>query len=100
MQYAIAALWTAAAYEVPVTILVPRNQEYAILKWFGELEGAQNAPGLDVAGLDAVAIAGGYGIRARQVDKRDELKSALDEAIASDKPELIEVPIGQGMALA
>ena len=28
----------AAAYEVPVTFLVLRNDEYAILKWFAELE--------------------------------------------------------------
>ena len=37
-QYAIQGLWTAAAYEVPVTFLVLRNDEYAILKWFAALE--------------------------------------------------------------
>ena len=33
-QYAITAFWSAAAYDVPVTFLVLRNSEYAILKWF------------------------------------------------------------------
>ena len=37
-QYAITAFWTAAAYQVPVTFLVLRNEEYAILKWFAEIE--------------------------------------------------------------
>ena len=37
-QYAIQGFWTAAAYDVPVTFLVLRNEEYAILKWFGEIE--------------------------------------------------------------
>ena len=37
-QYAIQGLWTAAAYDVPVTFLVLNNGEYAILKWFAELE--------------------------------------------------------------
>ncbi len=44
-QYAIQSLWTAAAYEVPVTFLVLRNDEYAILKWFGMLEDIVGAPG-------------------------------------------------------
>ncbi len=44
-QYAIQSLWTAAAYDVPVTFLVLRNDEYAILKWFGMLEDIVGAPG-------------------------------------------------------
>ncbi|MGH2866451.1 MAG: benzoylformate decarboxylase, partial [Solirubrobacteraceae bacterium] len=32
-QYAITALWTAAALSVPVTYLVLRNDDYSILKW-------------------------------------------------------------------
>ncbi|MCJ7827475.1 MAG: thiamine pyrophosphate-dependent enzyme, partial [Demequinaceae bacterium] len=42
-QYAITALWTAAAYDVPVTFLVLRNSEYAILKWFSQAEGVEGA---------------------------------------------------------
>ena len=44
-QYAITALWTAAAYSVPVKFLVLRNHEYAILKWFASLENVVGAPG-------------------------------------------------------
>src|SRR5581483_103124 len=36
-QYGITALWTAAAYRLPVTFLVLRNDEYMILKWFAAL---------------------------------------------------------------
>jgi benzoylformate decarboxylase len=99
MQYAIAALWSAVAHEVPLTVLVLRNEEYAILKWFAEFEGEMGAPGLDVAGLDSVAIASGYGMRARRVEGSDELRDALGDAIASDVPELIEVRIAPGMSL-
>ncbi len=99
MQYAIAALWSAVAHEVPLTVLVLRNEEYAILKWFAEFEGEMGAPGLDVAGLDSVAIASGYGMHARRVEGSDELRSALADAIASDTPELIEVRIAPGMSL-
>jgi benzoylformate decarboxylase len=98
-QYAIAALWTAVAYRVPATFLVLRNDEYAILKWFSEFEDAKGVPGLDLPGIDSVAIAGGYGMKARRVDGRDELRGALEEAIASDAPELVEVGIAPGMSL-
>ena len=38
MHYAITALWTAAAYEIPLTIVVPSNGEYGVLKQFAMLE--------------------------------------------------------------
>ena len=46
------ALWTAAAYKVPVTFLVLRNAEYAILKWFADIEEVKGAPGLDLPAVD------------------------------------------------
>ncbi len=66
-QYAIQSLWTAAAYDVPVTFLVLRNDEYAILKWFGMLEDIVGAPGLDLPALDCAAVASGYGVHSRVV---------------------------------
>src|SRR3954451_2237211 len=99
-QYAITAFWSAAAYNVPVKFVVLRNDEYAILKWFGMLENVAGAPGLDLPALDTVAVASGYGVSARAVDGRDELHSALGEALAADGPQLVEVRVAPGMALA
>jgi len=99
-QYAVQAFWTAAAYRVPVTFLVLRNDEYAILKWFGMLEEISGAPGLDLPALDCVAVAGGYGVNARRVADAEELGVELRNALASDGPELIEVQVSPGMALA
>jgi benzoylformate decarboxylase len=100
LQYAVAALWSAVAYEVPLTVLVLRNDEYAILKWFAEFEGEMGAPGLEVPGLDSVAIATGYGMRARRAEGLDDLRESLAAAIASPAPELIELRVAPGMALA
>jgi benzoylformate decarboxylase len=98
-QYAIQALWSAAAYDVPLTVLVLRNSEYAILKWFSMLESVEGAPGLDLPALDVSAVASGYGVRSRRVEGRDELTSALREAIGSGKPEVVEVQVAPGMTL-
>jgi benzoylformate decarboxylase len=98
-QYTITALWTAVAYKVPLTILVLRNDEYAILKWFSDLEQVEGAPGLDLPGLDCVALAKAYGMRADRVEDADSLRDALAEGIGANEPRLIEVPIAPGMSV-
>jgi benzoylformate decarboxylase len=98
-QYAITGFWTAAAYEVPVTFLILRNEEYAILKWFADVEEVKGAPGLDLPALEVAKVAESYGVSSRAVSGRDELHDALESAIASPAPELIEVPVTPGMAL-
>jgi benzoylformate decarboxylase len=99
-QYAITAFWSAVAYDVPVKFVVLRNDEYAILKWFGMLENVAGAPGLDLPALDTVAVASGYGVPSRAVGGRDELHDALGEALAAPGPQLVEVRVAPGMALA
>jgi benzoylformate decarboxylase len=98
-QYAITGLWTAVAYEVPVTFLVLQNEEYAILKWFAAAEEVQGAPGLDLPAVDTAEIADGYGVSSKRVSGREELREALGKAIGSSKPELVEVRVTPGMAL-
>src|SRR6476660_6212736 len=71
-QYAITGFWTAAAYDVPVTFLVLRNSEYAILKWFAALEQVTGAPGLDLPALEVAKVAEAYGVSSTQVSSRDE----------------------------
>ncbi len=99
VQYAVTAFWSAVTYEAPVTFLVLRNNEYAILKWFSGLEQVEGAPGLDLPALDCAAVAGGYGVNSRKVEAADELREALETAIASDRPELVEVGVAPGMWL-
>jgi len=44
-------------------------------------------------------VAGAYGLSAKTVSGREELHSALEAAIRSERPELVEVPVTPGMAL-
>jgi benzoylformate decarboxylase len=100
VQYAVTAFWTAAAYDVPVTFLVMRNEEYGILKWFAGLESVEGAPGLDLPKLESAQIAAGYGVNTRNADTVDSLREGLGAALASSSPELIETRVAPGMALA
>jgi benzoylformate decarboxylase len=98
-QYTIQALWSAVAYEVPVTIVILRNDEYAILKWFSQLEQVEGAPGLDLPGLDCVGVARGYGMKADRVEDAGSVGDALSEAIAAPEPRLLEIAVAPGMAV-
>jgi len=99
VQYAVTAFWSAVAYEVPVTFLVLRNEEYSILKWFADTEQVTDAPGLQLPALDTAEIAAGYRLKSRRVAGLEELRSELSAAIPSSQPELIEVGVAPGMAL-
>ena len=98
-QYAITGLWTARAYEVPVTFLVLRNSEYAILKWFAEIESVSGAPALDLPALDVASVASGYGVSSHVADGLEDLRAALAGALAAPEPRLVEVEVAPGMAL-
>ena len=57
------------------------------------------APGLDLPELDVAAVADGYGVSTTARDERDEVREALAAALASSRPELVEVPVAPGMSL-
>ncbi|MER6984567.1 thiamine pyrophosphate-dependent enzyme, partial [Streptomyces carpinensis] len=88
-NYGITALWTAAQHRVPLTIVLLRNGTYGALRWFGDLLGVPDAPGMDIPGLDFTRIAEGYGVSARQVGDAEELRAVLAER--PDKPRLVQV---------
>jgi benzoylformate decarboxylase len=92
LHYTVSGLWTAAQYEVPVTFVVPRNEEYAALKKFTRLMNAGGAPGLDLPAMDIIGIAGAYGVPAVRVDSLEDLSRELRQARRSEGPCLIEVP--------
>jgi benzoylformate decarboxylase len=99
VQYAVQTFWTAVAYKVPVTFLILRNAEYAILKWFAEIESVTGAPGLDLPALDTTAVASGYGLTSQRVSTRDELREAMRVSIAAEEPRLVEVGVAPGMSI-
>ena len=94
MHYAISALWTAAHYRIPVTVVVASNAEYGILKQFAAMEKTAGVPGLDLPGLDIVATAASYGVDAHEAHSTDEVTKLVEAATADrDQPTLINARI-------
>lgn len=92
-QYSIQGLWTAVQHELPILFVVPRNGQYGILKSFAELEQTPGVPGLDLPGLDFVALANGYGAHGVRATTTDEVRAVCAEAFSRKGPTVLEVPV-------
>jgi benzoylformate decarboxylase len=96
-MYSIQALWTAAQLRLPMTVVVLNNRRYAALQefapTFGFAPGAK-LEGTDLSGLDFVAIARGMGVLdGVRVDAAGALRAALERALASSAPSLVEIVV-------
>lgn len=96
-MYAIQALWTAAQRHLPITYVVLNNHRYAALEEFAPVFGfARHAPlqGVDLRGLDFVALARGQGVElSRRVERPESLREVLAGALESQGPSLVEIVI-------
>ena len=98
--YTLQALWTMAREHTNVVVLIAANHTYNVLRT--ELSRHDNAEfgpqasaltSLAEPQMDWVALATGFGVPARRVDRVGALSSALLDALASDGPHLIEMAL-------
>ncbi len=92
-QYSLQAIWTAASLQLTILIVVLLNEHYGILKSFAALAETPGVPGLDLPGLDIVALARGYGCEALRLDDLETIKLAATEAWTKAKPTVLEIPM-------
>ena len=92
-MYGIQALWTAAQSKLPMTILIVNNGGYLALKHMGEMFQMQDLVGVDVPGIDFVALARSLGCEAAKVESADGLDGALKTALGSAGPFLLEIMV-------
>lgn len=91
VHYSVSGLWTAAQHNIPVVFVVARNSEYAALKEFTRFMHTPDAPGMELPGIDYPGIAASYGVESGRVKSLSDLTHAVKDALASDKPHLIEI---------
>jgi benzoylformate decarboxylase len=96
-MYSIQALWSAAQLRLPMTFVVLNNRRYAALQefapTFGFAAGAK-LEGTDLSGLDFAAMARAMGVAdATRVERADALHAALEAALGSPAPALVEIVI-------
>jgi benzoylformate decarboxylase len=98
--YSIQALWTAAHYRLAVVFVIFNNSSYMILKGgLMAMKGASAAggvfPGMDITDpeIDFVRLAESMGVPGQKVSRAAELRPALEWALASGGPVLLDVAI-------
>jgi benzoylformate decarboxylase len=99
-MYTNQALWTAAHYQIGVTVLIINNASYRILKLRTHaLKGISAQTGhyvgmdLESPRIDFVGLAQSLGVPAERVDKAAEIGPALAHALAQGGPSLIDVGV-------
>ena len=93
LMYSIQALWTAAQYRLPLSVIVINNGGYGALRSFSRVLNVQAPPGIDLPGLDCVQIAAGFGCTALRVGKAAALEEVLAQAWRTEGPVLVDVPV-------
>jgi len=96
------ALWTAARYRIPVTIIVCNNRQYKAVK-----DGAIRFKGkaleknhfigsnIDNPTPDLAQLAESFGVAGHTIKKPSQIKSVLKKALKSGKPAVLDVWIEQ-----
>jgi benzoylformate decarboxylase len=92
-MYSIQALWTAVSYELPLTVLVLNNGGYGALKSFGRIMQSDNVPGMELPGIDFLALATAFGCKSIRVDRAQELAEVLSAALREGGPMLVEIAV-------
>jgi len=63
------------------------------MRSFSQVMGTEGVPGIDLPGLDFVALARGMGCPGLRVDDPAQLPEALDAALGHAGPMLVEVAV-------
>lgn len=95
-MYAIQALWSMAQLGLPVATVILKNRRYAALHEFARLFGYRAddpVPGTDLPDLDFVGLAAAQGVRGLRVERAEQLRPALEQALRSAHPMLVEVEV-------
>ena len=90
----IQELSTAVQHRTPVKVVLSNNGYMGMVRQWQELIHGGRYSHIYTAALpDFVAVARGFGWRARRVTQRSELDAALAECLASDHPYFLDVAV-------
>ncbi len=95
-MYSIQSLWSAAQHNLDVTFVILNNGCYAAMKRHAGLLGfapEEKVVGIDIPGIRFDQLAMAQGCAGMRVTRADELREALQGALAKRGPCLIEVVI-------
>jgi len=98
-MYGIQGLWTAAHLRLPITYVITNNRSYRIIKErLVAMQGSDRFVGMDMRdpAIDFCKLAESFGLSASRISDPADVGAALRAALASGKPNLIEIAVADG----
>jgi len=92
-QMTIQELGVIFQHQIPVKIVVLNNDHLGMVRQWQELFFDRRYASTVMTNPDFVKIAEGYHIESKRISERKDLKSTIQEMIASDKPYFLEVKV-------
>ncbi|MGC1241688.1 MAG: biosynthetic-type acetolactate synthase large subunit [Chryseosolibacter sp.] len=94
-QMTVQELGTIMQYEIPVKIIVLNNSFLGMVRQWQQLFHERRYSSTEMVNPNFVKIAEAYNIPARKVEKREELKAAIEELLAAKTAYFMEVVVGK-----
>lgn len=89
----IGELATAVKYQLPIKIVVMKNNTLGMIKWEQMVFEGNPEYGCELQPIDFVSVARGFGAHAVQIDDPEQCGPMLDQALALPGPTVIEAVI-------
>lgn len=94
-QMTIQELGTIMEYQIPVKILLLNNNFLGMVRQWQQLFHGKRYSFTEMKNPDFVKLAGAYGIAAKKVELREDLRGALLEMLEAKTPYFLEVVVGK-----
>ena len=94
-MYNLQELATAAQYNIPVVALVFNDNSYGNVRRIQREHYGNRVIASDLTNPDFVRLAESFGLAGVRADDPDDLRRALERALARNEPALIEVKVGE-----
>ncbi|ASN06180.1 acetolactate synthase large subunit [Virgibacillus necropolis] len=91
-QMTSAELETAMRLNLPIVILLWRDEGYGLIEWH-QLKAFKRSSHIKFGNPDFIQLAKSYGFEAMKVERTEELKSTIERAVKLNKPVLIDCPV-------
>jgi acetolactate synthase-1/2/3 large subunit len=92
----LAELETAVREHAKVIVVVFDNERYGTIRMWQDRRGTGQGVGTELGPVDFAAVARGLGARGTRVERDADLEPALRQALAEDRPSLIQLQLDRG----
>ena len=93
LTMSLGELATCVKYQLPIKIVVLKNNTLGMIRWEQMMFLGNPEYGCELQPVDFAKVAEGFGLRAFHVERPDDLRATIGDALAHDGPALIEAEV-------